>query len=374
MYTIGKAPIRVRTPITEPVPEPVIVEPVVVEEPTAEEPGQTTVEEVKIIEELVEEIPIPAQTQLSLEEPAAAPKPPSSAFNLGGFGEFFGKALEELIKEKAEELKPEVLEILKAELQKLKPTNIRITGRKSTGQVVGYKHKMFRESVFLCEQERQLMLVGPAGSGKTTLASQISEAFSIQFGHISCSAGMSEAHLLGRMLFDGTYVPSEFVKCYEQGGVFLFDEIDAADSNTLLVVNSALANGYMSVPNRKDDPIATRHEDFICIVAGNSWGYGSNSYQGRGYLDAAFLDRFAVCKIEIEYDEELERDIAGEHDIVLERMWEIRKIITQNRMKRIMSTRSIVSAIRQTIAGRSLKQIEKVFTTGWAKDEKRKIS
>lgn len=372
MYTIGKEPIRVKTPTTEPVPEPVVVEPVVVVEPTTEEPGQqTSVEEVKIIED---PIIVPVQAQLPLEEPAAIPKPPESAFNLGGFGEFFGEALEGLIKEKAEELKPEVLEILKQELQKLKPTNIRITGRKATGQVTGYKHKMFRESIFLCEQERQLMLVGPAGSGKTTLAKQIADSFGITFGHISCSAGMSEAHLLGRMLFDGTYVSSEFVKCYENGGVFLFDEIDAADSNTLLVVNSALANGYMSVPNRKDNPIATRHEDFICIVAGNSWGYGSNSYQGRGYLDAAFLDRFAVCKIEIEYDEELERDIAGEYDVILERMWEIRKIIVQSRMKRIVSTRSIVSAIRQTSAGRSIKQIEKVFTTGWAKDEKRKIS
>lgn len=367
MYTIGKEPIKKVT-----------------KKKVDTSSGQTSVEDVDVVEESVEEsveevtkepVQEPAtQTTLTLDPVAEPSEPPKSAFNLGGFGDFFGKALEELIKEKAAELKPEVLEILKTELQKLKPTNIRISGRKAAGTITGFKHKMFRDAVFLCEQERQLMLVGPAGSGKTTLASQIADAFSIKFGHISCSAGMSEAHVLGRMLFDGTYIPSEFVKCYETGGVFLFDEIDAADSNTLLVVNSALANGYISIPNRKDKPTAERHEDFICVVAGNSWGYGSNAYQGRGYLDAAFLDRFALSKIELDYDTELEKDIAGEHEVVLERMWEIRKIISKNRMKRILSTRSIVSAIRQTIAGKSLKQVESVYTTGWAKDEIRKIS
>lgn len=374
MYTIGKEPIKKgKKKVSD-----------VIEEVTPVEPStssQTSVEDVDVVKEPVEEVveevveePI-GQTTLPLVDPVPKTDPlPKSAFNLGGFGEFFGQALEELIKEKAAELKPEVLEILKTELQKLKPTNIRISGRKASGTITGFKHKKFRDAVFLCEQERQLMLVGPAGSGKTTLASQIADAFSIKFGHISCSAGMSEAHVLGRMLFDGTYIPSEFIKCYETGGVFLFDEIDAADSNTLLVVNSALANGYISIPNRKDSPTAARHDDFICIAAGNSWGHGSNQYQGRGYLDAAFLDRFAISKMEIDYDKELEKDIAGEHTIVLDRMWDIRKIISNNRMKRVLSTRSIVSAIRQSIAGRSLPQIESVYTTDWAKDEIRKIS
>lgn len=127
---------------------------------------------------------------------------------------------------------------------------------------------------------------------------------------------MSEAHLLGRMLFDGEYVESDFVRLYENGGVFLFDEIDAADANTLLVINSALANGYMSVPNRKEKQRAERHENFICIVAGNTWGKGSVEYAGRNRLDSAFMDRFTVAKLEIDYDTDLEGKIAGDHAYV----------------------------------------------------------
>jgi MoxR-like ATPase len=205
------------------------------------------------------------------------------------------------------------------------------------------------------------------------LAKQVSEAFKIDFASISCSAGMSEAHLLGRMLFDGTYVPSDFITCYENGGVFLFDEIDAADSNTLLVVNSALANGYVSVPNRKDNPRANRHADFICIAAGNSWGNGSATYQGRGHLDAAFLDRFSCSKIEIDYDIELESQLANGDTTTLNKIWEIRRIVKEQRMKRVVSTRSLVSVLRQVKAGKKLQDVLKTFTVDWSKDELVKI-
>ena len=330
---------------------------------------ETAVEDAVIVEEKEEEVgktvPTPSQPQ--------QPQPQAQAADLGMFGNMFSQSIETIIKQKAEDMRPEVVSILKDELQKLKPTNVRITGRKGTGVVEGYTHKHFREAVFLSEQERQLMMVGPAGSGKTTLAKQIAKAFEIPFTSISCYAGMSEAHLLGRMLFDGTYVPSDFITAYENGGVFLFDEIDAADSNTLLVVNSALANGYVSVPNRKDKPHAQIHEDFICVVAGNSWGHGSAAYQGRGSLDAAFLDRFSVAKLNLDYDESLELELGDSQIEVVKRMHQIRKIVTSNRLKRIVSTRTIVSAVSQAEAGRYMAQIESVFTTDWAEDDKRKI-
>lgn len=131
----------------------------------------------------------------------------------------------------------------------------------------------------------------------------------LPFHHISCSQGMSEAHITGRMLFDGAYVSSEFVECYENGGVFLFDEIDAADANVLMIINSAIANGYLSLPNRKEKSKAVRHENFICIISGNTFGTGSVEYSGRGYLDAAFLDRFSMSKMFIDYDVTIEKAI-----------------------------------------------------------------
>lgn len=254
----------------------------------------------------------------------------------------------------------------------LAPTIIKLQDRKEV-KIEKRTHKKFKDCLFLAQQERQLFMSGPAGSGKTTIGSQIAEALELPFAHISCSAGLSEAHLLGRMLFDGTYVGSDFIRTYEEGGVFLFDEIDAADSNTMLIINSAIANGILSVPNRRDKTHAVRHENFICICAGNTWGNGSFEYHGRNHLDAAFLDRFAVSKVHIDYDVELESAIVGdEHIEIATRLWDIREMCAKNKVRKVVSTRAFISGVRQHKAGKSLTEIFDTFFLGWSEEEVRK--
>lgn len=275
-----------------------------------------------------------------------------------------GKVIDENIKSRVKE-----------EVNKLRPIVIKVADKQDV-EVKGKKHKKFEQVLLLANQERQVMIVGPAGSGKTTLARQIAESLNMNYAHISCSAGMSEAHLMGRMLFNGEYASSDFVNLYEKGGLFLMDEIDAADANTLLVVNSAIANGRMSVPNRKDKPYASRHKDFILFCAGNSWGHGSMEYHGRGYLDAAFLDRFTLSRVEIDYDVDLERDIADSHNCleIAEMFWTIRKKVKENNIRRPVSTRAIVSGIRLYKADKTKTEIIEIFTTGWNDEEKSKIN
>lgn len=256
-------------------------------------------------------------------------------------------------------------------LKHIKPMIIKVPERKDI-TMTKRVHASFQDTLFLAQIERQLFMSGPAGTGKTTLSANVAEAMGLDFSAISCSAGMSEAHLLGRMLFDGQYVQSDFVKAYENGGVFLFDEIDAADSNTLLVINSALANGYVSVPNRKDNPRATRHEDFICIVAGNTWGHGGIEYQGRNNLDAAFLDRFSNSKVEVNYDTDLEQEICGDNKELYASFSSIRKNVTKYKMRRIVSTRTFVSGVKQVTAGQTLIKVIDRFFIGWSDEEVRK--
>ena len=265
--------------------------------------------------------------------------------------------------------------MIKDELNKIKPTKIVVPDVGVTAIIKERLHKCFKSTLLISRVSKQCMLVGPAGTGKTTLASQVAQALKLPFAAISCSAGMSEAHLTGRMLFDGRYVQSEFVDIYENGGVFLFDEIDAADPNTLLVINSALANGYMNLVNRPDKPKAIRHKDTIIIVSGNTFGLGSNQYHGRNYLDAAFLDRFAVTKITVDYDEDLERELCSENGEQFELMatfHTIRQNVKRYELNRVVSTRVIVEAVRQLKADMSKKEILERFVAGWTKDERNK--
>ena len=279
-------------------------------------------------------------------------------------------ALSKIVNEDKKIFTDAIETLVQEEVQKLRPTKVVIPGR-PIHILKQRAHKKFRITATLCNISRQCMLVGPAGTGKTTLAAQVAKAANLNFAAISCSAGMSEAHLTGRMLFNGEYVSSQFVEIFENGGVFLFDEIDAADPNTLLVINSALANGYINLVNRKDKPVAKRHGDTVIIVAGNSYGTGSDIYHGRNYLDAAFLDRFALTKIEVGYDEELEKSFGADisDKLVIGKFHQFRANVKNYEIKRTVSTRAIIDALMQKKAGLSMQGIYDRFFQGWTPEE-----
>lgn len=221
-----------------------------------------------------------------------------------------------------------------------------------------------------------ILLVGPAGCGKTHLGHQVAEALGRGFASISCTAGMSESALTGWMLpSDGgafEYVPSDFVTMYENGGVFLFDEIDAADPNTLLFINQALANGSFYLPQRRGSTKVARHPEFVCIAAANTFGTGANmTYAGRERLDEATLDRFRAGTVLLDYDTTFERK-AVDPDL-LAWGWATRKRIAENRLTRVMSTRFLLDATKLLKAGRTFDAIKNTYFAGWKADERKKV-
>lgn len=237
-------------------------------------------------------------------------------------------------------------------------------------------HPKFEKLTNYAKWYGNVMLVGEAGTGKTTVAQMVADSLSLQFRHLSCSAGMSEAHLLGRMVFDGSYVQSDFVDVYENGGVFLFDEFDAMDGNCAVVINSALANGTMSVPNRKDNPTAIRHKDCIIIVACNTFGtgYGDRKYAGRNKLDGATLDRFCSSKIYFDYDKKLESMLCGDFDKLKLALWALRKEVNFYKLDKIVSTRLFLNGNKAMSNGESPRDFLETVTIDWTDEEKSKVN
>lgn len=253
------------------------------------------------------------------------------------------------------------------------------SGPKKVKSITGVFHAKFERILSLAKRRKNIFIYGPTGCGKSYICSQVAKALNLNFYYVSCTSGMSEGTIAGRLLPVGKqgtfeYVIGEFVKAYEQGGVFLLDELDAADPNVVLIFNSALASETMSVPNRPDKPYAKRHPDFICIAAANTVGTGADRlYSGRNKLDAATLDRFQIGKVFMDYDPNIEEQLCPDAEL-RNHLLNYRTKIRQHRMERSMSSRFMQDAYEmKTEENWSLEEIEAAFFEGWREDERNKV-
>lgn len=295
------------------------------------------------------------------------------------------KALEqELHKEekKSEEMQ-EQYQSLKKELQAVKEKQTRnaavIEIPQPDGKVVKLKKVVlpskFETVLALARNRRPILLVGPAGCGKTYLGELVAKALEMEFSAISCTSGMSESYLLGRSIPNiakgtSSYQSVEFIERYEKGGVMLVDEIDASDPNMLLCINGALANGYCNVPNRTTKPKAMMHKDFVLIATANTFGRGANRvYAGRNQLDESTLDRFRIGVVECDYDPIVEESLCPDNTL-RETIQKLRNEVTKAGVRRVVSTRFIKDAyVMHKSAQWTYRQIMDTLVQGWTSDE-----
>ena len=165
----------------------------------------------------------------------------------------------------------------------------------------GVQHAQFPSVLKILQKKRNIFMVGSAGTGKTTIAEKASQALGLEFSAQSFNSQSSKSDLVGFKTANGVYVGTEFRERFQNGGIFLMDEIDNANPNILGTLNAALANGFMAFP----DGMVKRHEGFIAIAAGNTYGNGATAqYVGRNPIDGATKDRFVFMDILI--DENIE--------------------------------------------------------------------
>ena len=276
---------------------------------------------------------------------------------------------EERVKEAQEEAKKAGGRIIQIQVK---------DGAKTVRDIKGVFHPKFERILKLAKKRKNIFLYGPTGCGKTHVCQQLAEALGLEFYFVSCTTGMSEGQLAGRLLPVGKqgtfeYVIGEFVKAYEKGGVFLLDEIDAADPNVLLTINSALANGRLAIPNRPSKPYAVKHKDFVCVAAANTVGTGADRlYSGRTKLDAATLDRFQIGKVYMDYDQNVEAQLCPNDDL-RNRLVSFREKVRAHRLERAVSTRFMIDAYEMTEDGWTMQDVEDALFEGWREDERNKV-
>jgi hypothetical protein len=177
------------------------------------------------------------------------------------------------------------------------------------------QHKLFPKLLALARAGVYPLMVGPAGTGKSHAARAAASAMGRSYADQSLSAGVSESALTGWLLpvkegMTCAYVPSPFVTAYEAGNaVFLFDEIDAASPDMLVILNGALANGGFTVPQRFDRPYVTRGDALALMGAANTINGADDSYGARMAMDAATKNRF--YPLHWAHDDALEAHMLG---------------------------------------------------------------
>ena len=242
-------------------------------------------------------------------------------------------------------------------------------------------HKSLSTLVTMLSTETHVYLVGPAGSGKTTLAAQSADALGKDF--YKQGSILAKHELVGFVDAAGTYHRTAFRDAFEHGGVMLIDEIDNNSPEALVAINDALANGSFTFPDSTRS--IKRHADFICIAAANTIGRGATrQYVGRMPLDAATLDRF--IQLEVDYDLDIERGMAlnefkrfggTEEHIALDWLTEVRDLrekLNDKGYKVVVSPRASMAGAKLLAKGMCPKQVrESVTFKHLSKDQRKQL-
>lgn len=297
-----------------------------------------------------------ALDELTSPPPVASPAPPvaspePSPVDLEAILEAARKEASSMADYIAKDRLDKALDGIEASLQTIaeravanvQPTSLVITLPDEKPKTLGVVHFQTERLIKLLARGSNVYLHGPAGSGKTTAAQKAAEAFKLPFyftGKVD-----SEYLLLGFKNAHGETVRTPFREAYENGGLFLFDEMDRSADNAITAMNAALANGVCSFP----DGVVKRHDSFKCIAAGNSTMSGADSiYTSAQQQDGAAVDRFKF--LDWPYDEKLELAIAP-HKQWAEYVQKVRKAVAERGLNHIVSPRASIEGGKDIMDG-----------------------
>ena len=199
-------------------------------------------------------------------------------------------ALAETVVENPTEHK-EVIDFVHNEGIKLKPANLIMTELK-------WKY-LLRSAV----RAKNIMMTGPAGSGKTMAAKALVEALNRPFFYFNLGATQDpRASLIGNTHFnkaEGTYFnESAFVKAIKTPySVVLLDELSRSHPEAWNILMTVLDAGqrYLRLDEAVDSPIVKVAEGVTFIATANI----GNEFTSTRVLDRALVDRFVTIEVDV---------------------------------------------------------------------------
>ena len=164
--------------------------------------------------------------------------------------------------------------------------------------------KAFEKGLFV-------LIIGPKGTGKTSLVREYAIQKSKELESINFSLRTRESHLVGtKNLVDGNIGFDEgiLVKSMKEGNMLYLDEINAAEADVLLRLDEALDDRRQVILKESDGQIIKAKDSWFVVATINPL-----THVGTKELPPQLLSRFPV-RIRLDYPpEDVEYQIIKKH-------------------------------------------------------------
>lgn len=209
-----------------------------------------------------------------------------------------------------------------------------------------------------------VLLIGPAGCGKSEAVEQVFRKRNQPLQIISCTPAMSADDFEGKIdIRDGNtvFTPSPCALAVRDGHGLLLDEVDAAPAEACYSLYRVLSSKDMRIARQGYEGVIPLHKSFRAIGTQNTEGRGDDRgiHHGRSHQDAAFLDRWPNY-IRVDYPPfETEAliltkrtGIPKKHaERIIKTATELRRAAAADRIMFVMTMRRTIAVAANMVAG-----------------------
>jgi len=208
------------------------------------------------------------------------------------------------------------------------------------------------------KQQKNVLLEGPTGSGKTSLVRKYCAKYKKPYKRISLNGGVTVEDLVGHYILksgESPWVDGILTRSAREGWVLAVDEINSASPEVLFVLNSLLDDERILILSAKDGEVIKPHADFRLIATMNPSEQG---YAGTNEMNQALVDRFHVI-LNIDYNKKVEEKILKQMGLdseqvssVMEFTNKVREAYAKSEIFTPWSTRSVINFAENLLKGK----------------------